>query len=398
MLTLPNGCSCSKISVHPKNWEKVNPDISADWYIHYRFYDPRQEKPKQVVIKGMNVYKTLPERRSATKALLDNEKDMLLNQGYNPFLKQLIPEQDRPGDEFQVHPNTPFIAALNKAKDRLIVTPRVKIGIKSIITGLEKAASQLGYRQLSISTITRRHIKALLDQCSHNTDRWSNNRFNTYRGYLMMLYKELVELEAAPLNPMHDISKKPVEEKIKKTLNAEQRTLIDNHLSAVFPAFHKFIHLFFHSGGRKTELLQLKPANVDLLKQQYTCVVKKGKRYRQVERTIKSIALPFWEFFLNGCPDGQFIFGPNFNPGQKPMGEDMPTKYWRKFIKQDLNIDIDFYSLKHLNTTEVVDALDERAAAALNAHQSTAMVIGIYDIKQKHRQHDRIKNINNKFA
>ncbi|MEJ7740594.1 MAG: hypothetical protein WKF97_24520 [Chitinophagaceae bacterium] len=37
--------------------------------------------------------------------------------------------------------------------------------------------------------------------------------------------------------------------------------------------------------------------------------------------------------------------------------------------------------LKHLNTTEVVDALSEEEAAKLNAHTSTAMVIEIYDVK-----------------
>jgi hypothetical protein len=80
------------------------------------------------------------------------------------------------------------------------------------------------------------------------------------------------------------------------------------------------------------------------------------------------------------------------------MAEDMPTKYWRLHVKEALKIPIDFYSLKHLNTAEVVDALDEAAAAKLNAHTSTAMVVSIYDVKQKDRQHNRLKDVGNNFV
>lgn len=395
MLSLPNGCRCSKLSVFPKNWEKGKPDLSKPWYITYRFYDPNRPKPKQVLIKGMNVFADLAERRSATALLLSNEKDLLFKKGYNPFVGRLITPQII---EHEISPQLPVVQAFRQTLKKLNVTPEVVKGINSVINGIEKAAGQLGYTDLPIETISRRHIKMMLEQCSINSKQWSNARYNSYRGYLMMLYKELVELEAAPANPIRDISKKQVLQKLKKTLSVSQRKAIDEHLLSVFPAFRNFIHLFFHSGGRKPELLQIKPSMIDLEAQKYRCLVKKGKSYREVERTIKTIALPYWKYFLDGCPTDYFLFGEKFKPALKPMGGEMPTRYWKRYVKEELSIDIDFYSLKHLNTSEVVDALDEKAAAELNAHTSTAMVVNIYDVKQKDRQHNRLKDVGNSFA
>lgn len=351
---------------------------------------------KLVFVKGMNEFKTLPERRQATETLLQNELRLLKEEGYNPITKVFNPPVY--SDQYEIEPTTLFIKALYQSLERLSIVPRTKVDLKSVIKAIDKASRQLGMYNTPIAGITRRHLKNILDQCCRNNSKLSNTRYNTYRGYLMMLFKELVELEAAPSNPLRDISKKPVTQKLKKVLTEEQRKRIDDHLAEAFPAFRNFVHLFFHSGGRMPELRQLKPSMVNLQKQTYRCIVKKRKQYTEVERTIKTIAVPFWQYFMANCPDDHFIFGPLLRPGIKPMGESMTSRYWQYYVKQDLGIDIDFYALKHLNTSEIVDALDEQAAAELNAHSSTAMVVSIYDVKQKGRQHNRLKDVGNGFV
>lgn len=321
MVTLPNGCYCSEFSVFPKNWKQSNASTKKDWYINYRFYDPTvtdgqgKIKPKQCIIKGMNRFKLLAERRQATQALMEEEMILLSGQGFNPITRQFMSGPVEPSD-YEISPSTAFIPALKKALEKLTVTNRVRIGIKSIITGMDKAAMQLRFSNIEISKITRRHIKMMLEQCGRNSKQWSAARYNTYRGYLMMLYKELVELEAVPGNPIRDISKKPVAKRIKEVLSAEDRKRVNDHLANEWPEFQHFVHLFFHSGGRKTELLQLKPGMVDLVNQKYKCVVKKRRQYEEVERTIKTIAIPYWEYFLKNCPDDHFLFGPLFKPGK----------------------------------------------------------------------------------
>jgi hypothetical protein len=53
MTILPNGCKCSALTVHPKNWNKKGAKTDTPWWITYRFYDG-EGKSKQVQIKGMN--------------------------------------------------------------------------------------------------------------------------------------------------------------------------------------------------------------------------------------------------------------------------------------------------------------------------------------------------------
>jgi hypothetical protein len=62
---LPNGLSIGSITVTPKNWQTKLAKINTNWFISYRFYDPSHAKPKQVMIKGMNYFKTLLERQTA---------------------------------------------------------------------------------------------------------------------------------------------------------------------------------------------------------------------------------------------------------------------------------------------------------------------------------------------
>jgi hypothetical protein len=80
------------------------------------------------------------------------------------------------------------------------------------------------------------------------------------------------------------------------------------------------------------------------------------------------------------------------------MVPDTITRRWQKWVKIGLNIQVDLYSLKHLNTTETVSMVGDRAAAQQNAHTTTAMVVGTYDVHRAQRQHEILKTVNNKFA
>jgi integrase len=403
MITLYNGCTATEPKVWPKNWKTKTASLKKEWYFWYRFYDPTvtgpngKIKPKLILCHGVHKYKILEQRQEAMEILLRRELIKLQERGYNPITDSyMINHQEEV--EGDILPETPFISALKAAASKLDVVHRTRRGILSVINGVEKAALQLRLLSTPICKITRKNIKQILERCEVSSKQWSNTRYNQYRAYLMMLYTELVEQEAVSGNPIRDISKRSVVQKIRPVPSDPDRIRIKKHLTLVHPQFYSFVQLFFHSGVRITELLSLKPSQIDLKRQIYRCIIKKGKKHREVERTIKSIAVPLWEEFLDGCPHDHYIFGAYFKPALKPMYPEVPSRYWKKYVKKGLGIEADFYSLKHLNTSEVVDMLDEQAAATLNGHTSTAMVVNIYDVKQKQRQHDRLKKITNKFA
>ena len=400
MVNLPNGCYCSQLSVHPQNWERSRPSLKSDWYIHYRFYDPlfkndpRYKKGKQRIIKaGINQFKTVEERQDAVRIVIRRELHYLQEEGFNPITGKFSGSGTMGCD---IHPGTPFIQALLQTLKRLQIDPATKVDVKSSLKYIGIAAIQLRYDQLGISDIKRRNIKLILDQCGRNRQ-LSPRRYNIYRAFLLMLFKELVELEAVEANPVHDISKMTETKKERVTLNNSQRQIIGEYLPEKDFDFWMFVNLFFHSGARTKELGPLKLEDVELNLQRYKVTIKKGKGVRTLWKTIKDIALPYWEFFLKKCKPGDFVFGSALKNRSLPLLTRWVGTRWQKLVKKELGIPVDFYSLKHLNTSEVVDALDEKAAADLNSHTSTAMVIGIYDVKQAKRKHDKLKGVANKF-
>ena len=91
MISLPNNCNCSELTVNPKNWKtcKISA-IARNWQIHYYFYDNSVNKRKFVLVKGMNKFKTLTERREATSQLIQNEITNLMDKGYNPISGKFV--------------------------------------------------------------------------------------------------------------------------------------------------------------------------------------------------------------------------------------------------------------------------------------------------------------------
>lgn len=401
MKALFEGCSRSEFTVTPSNWNTKKASIDRAWRITYRFYDPACNRPKQVAIRGMNSYAELPQRQAATKALIAQEKELLDDQGYNPITGQYMIEQEK--TDYPIHPDTPFIEALRAAfKFYKGVTGTLQ-DVQLTIDGIGKVAKKLRYDSKSISEIRRRHIRACLEGCFKENPKFTDKRFNKYRAWLLALYKILVEFEAVESNYVADIAKKKTVVAKRVILTLEQRKMIAKVLPERHPDFWRYVQIFFHAGARGTELRALKPGDVDLKNQTYTALVKKGAQWRQVTKVIKDIALPLWEEALELAGSDDYIFGSLFRPSKTKMGDDLASRYWKRLVKEELGIDVDFYTLKHLHTTEVIDALEgaENAvieAAAYNSHTTGAMVVQIYDVKQAERKHNKVKGLRNGFA
>ncbi len=77
-----------------------------------------------------------------------------------------------------------------------------------------------------------------------------------------------------------------------------------NNLWEVDPDYRHFIHIFFHSGGRKTEFVRLKVSDVNLERQDFKLLIKKGGQQNEVLKAIKNVVLDFWiEQLERSSPD-----------------------------------------------------------------------------------------------
>lgn len=413
MIQLPHGCKCSPLKVHPQNWNDAGASVKKDWYIYYRFHDPlfrnKYPKGKLVMVKGMNEYKTLAERRAVTKDLIKNELQNLQQFEFNPINGTMKQPEEPDISEYIIDPATPLCEALKAASERLKLARETHKDIRSVLKYFNQAAEQLRLHGKAIRDIKRRHVRMILDQIGKNKTAdpkasWTATTFNFYRGYLMIIFKVLVDHDIIETNPVKEIEKQKTVQKLRQTLTDEQREKVDRLLRARNYRLWRFMHIFFHSGSRIIEITRVKGSDVDLDRQEVNYFVKKGKQYRWVVRPIKDIALPLWKQAMVNCGPDDYVFSEGLQPGPKQIRAEQITRRWRLWVKtakddngKPLGIEADFYSLKHLNTTSLVEQVGISLAAKQNQH-TPAVLTKYYDVKGKDRELELLKKVSNTFV
>ena len=169
--------------------------MARNWHIQYYFYDTSIKKRKFVLVKGMNRFKTLIERREATTQLIENELHNLKDKGYNPITGKFLIEGFG-----SIEPSAGFIDALRKAYKLLKLEGTTMQDISSAINFFETAAKKLGFDRMEIQSVKRKHLRQVLDTIGELKKSFSAYSFNNCRAYLLMLYKKLLEEDAVDVN------------------------------------------------------------------------------------------------------------------------------------------------------------------------------------------------------
>lgn len=371
-------------TVKPANWDKLK-QIKEDWYIQYYFYTPDGESHYKIVKGGINRYKNLKERREYTKELLQSIVD-LLQSGYNPLTKTIIEADNTSEISSQTH----FIDAFYLAHKTINGTEKHKKEILYIIRRIEKVATGIEYMNLPIASLKRTHIKDILERMNLGDD-----MYNRVRNYISVIISELLEYDVLEYNFIRDIKKKKTVAKIREVLNDDDFTKVKYHLADHYPDFYRYLMIFFYSGSRSSELLNIKVSDVDIKNMEYRIMVLKGKKYFETTKVIIKSALPYWQKQLNGARADDYVFSKGLLPGANPIQPYQITKRWYRLVKKPLGITADFYSLKH----KFLDLLDEVYQGTENiakwhaAHTSDAMTNKVYLQTKKKRANEALKNL-----
>lgn len=404
-IRLPNGCWCSPLTVHPKNWQTGGErTLKSKWYVSYRFYDPKNlDKegnlvPKQRILKGMNELFSYRERLKATKLIIDSELTILLEQGYNPITEEFKPEVEF---EALLSSSTRLYKALSKAVETIDVAKTTRDEVKGVVKYVTKSIFSLKLTGLEVGETKIKHIRAILDNCANIKDVWNNNQFNNYRKCLNILFVELIEQGAIEHNPVREIKKRKWTEKIKTGIPSYDRRRIDCHLrKKKLTSFRLFLRIFFSSGARTTELLDIQRKHVNLNKQSFTVIIKKGKSYKQVEKTITNHAMRYWKLICRTAKQDDYLFSTGLVPGPNKIRPDQIKRRWATHVKSEkygLGLKYTFYELKHTHTTEVVNNNSDQHAAAMNSHTTLKLVHSVYDLNHDQRKHEELKKVKVSF-
>ena len=116
----------------------------------------------------MNRFKTLDERREATKQLIENELYQLREKGLSPITGNFTPIANN-----SIEPTTTFIDALRKVYGLLKIEGATKIDINSSIKFFEIAAQKTGFAKLEIQFVKRKHLMQMFEMLPTLKKSWS---------------------------------------------------------------------------------------------------------------------------------------------------------------------------------------------------------------------------------
>jgi integrase len=399
---LPNNCSIDGFKIAPADLS-----MNKRWFVYYTFYDPEYPNGFRRQIRGgINRFKNFKVRKEAAEELMKHEMAELLD-GFNPFKRKLIVPANS-----DVTPDTPFIQALQIAFKKIKGVKGTLVDIQSVIKGTAEAAEKLGIDQMPVKNVSRKYFKMIFEQCKYNP-RFSANRQNVYRKWLKKLYDELIEMEAVEVNPLVFIRKEKIVKKKRVMPTDDQREQISKYLKENYYNFWRAIQIFFASGSRETELMNVKIKDIDLKNQQCKYLVLKGKEAHEVTRPISDAVLELWQELVAESSDKEdYLFSYRLTPGPNKLSTEALSKRWKRHVKGSvksrskygkkfksvLEINVDLYALKYLNTTEIMEILDDtKEAMKLTAHTTEAMIVKIYDTKNKQRKDDKIKKVGSTF-
>lgn len=167
------------------------------------------------------------------KALIADHWKMLTELGYNPITKTF---SGHAGIDYDINADTPFLEAIKKTLPKLTVVDHTRRDIKSVVQSVEKAAMQLRFNTLTISQVSKKHIKLILEKIS-KTKELSAKRYNLYRSYLSSIFNELEEIEAVAANPVRSVKKLKEFKKLRVIPTPEQRKMIDDYIKEKMNVF-----------------------------------------------------------------------------------------------------------------------------------------------------------------
>jgi integrase len=286
---------------------------------------------------------------------------------------------------------------------------------------VDLSAQKLGIDKKPIKEISRKHFVAIFEQCEKDNSRFTKNRQNVYRKWLIKLYKILFKLEAVETNPLKDIEKEKITKNERILATYEQRTIINNYLRSNYYYLWRLMQIFFTSDARQIELYRVQKKHVNLKDQSCLYLVKKGQEERWIRRPIIDAALFLWQEILSECKsDEYYLFSIGMRPGVKQQNSEQFGRAWRRHVNgtlktkrkensrkkhvpvEKLNINVKLNSLRHQSITEMMDRLDKqynpvKEVSELTGHKSGKMIAKVYDLNFEERKNDKVKKLGGLF-
>ncbi|MGG5506692.1 MULTISPECIES: tyrosine-type recombinase/integrase [unclassified Myroides] len=399
---LPFDCSHTEVWVSPKNWKTLNSKKSLDlnWYVQCKFYDPlfKEKYPNGFQFrKRLNKFRTLEERKAAVEFYLE-EIPLMLAKGFNPITKKyMIKEEPKIVDPTKLSPEMMYLDAMELAFQKLKTSDSNRKEIRIAKNRFIKGAKELRLTETKIKNLEIPEVKEILDHLN-----LTDNYYNKFLVLLGSIFTELIEYGCVKFNHFKMFRKRKLQYTEREVLSKEDFKGIKQYLKINHYDFYRYSMIFFLSGARTTELMNLQVKDVDLINQEYKVIIKKGQQFTETKKVILKDALPLWkEVISESKNENDYLFAKGLKPGKTPINADQITRRWRRIVKNNyskesgIEITADFYSLKHLFLDSLDESIEdiENVSMLMASHTNPTITNKVYLVNKKQRQLDKLKDI-----
>lgn len=319
-----------------------------NWYVYYYYRDPDSNKMKKFIYKyGLNRFKTISERKHYAKQIVEALTE-LLESGYNPFLKEGLPT-----NTFESNKTYTLTEAVNyvlEQKSKRLKTASIK-DYNFRLGHFLDWCKKVGVHNNDVTSITKKHVIAFL-----NTLELSNTSVNNYKRALSAIFGYLSKEGIINANIAKELPTLKSKPKKNTPFTPKQIQTITKHLKQTDPYMVDFIKFVFYGFLRITEIIRLKPKNIDLENNVYRVETKSDVfKTKVLVPQLKDVVLKYMQ--QGKIYEDEYLFTNENKIKKWQATEKTKTDHFRKRFKK---------AKKHLGFNEHYGLYSFRHSAAID--------------------------------
>lgn len=358
-------------TVHQDNYTlPILKKNSKGWFVEFYFDNKRIRKSF-----NLNRIKDLDKRESEFNMYKKHLEAKLLS-GWNP------------NDVLEEEQKVTFEKAIDFAfeKVRANIRPTTLKAYRSFLKHILENDKYITYKDILIEDVKKKEVVAIVDDIEIKNKLTPNTR-NRIVTILKILFNVLVEKDLIEYNVVEKIKFKKTEKQKVKIPTPSEIKQIKEYLNKQMPGLWQFTFFLFQSGLRPNEIINIKLHMIDLDKR--IIIIPKEFVKTKVDRIVP-IDQPMFKWLekiqIQSYSKNSYLFGKlkvkrDFNRSTLEIGISSEimnrqniTHFWSLYVKEDLEIDVNIYSFKHLRANqELINNNNLEQAKTLFGHSNIDM-------------------------
>ena len=321
-------------------------DITKQWYVYFTCTDLIRKETKQFRYKlGINRVKEIRKRKKVAKESVEAIKDLLYNDGFNPFEKSVQ------GDKCMLLESLQDVLEIKYLTMRL----RSRQSYKHALDMLSKWMIEKGLLKMEVGDFQKKHAIEFVDWLQKEKS-YKGKTTNSTVGYLKTLFYMLVERDICKKNPFTAVKKLKEEDGKNVAFTPKEVERVTTYMKRVNIRLFYATQFVRYGFIRKTELTNLKVRNISLRNHTITIPAEVSKTGKHDCVTIpKSLEKIIIEMGLDHANPDHYIFGKGLETCNSKLRRTADISDAHREIIETLGMrhELIFYGWKHTGCVEL---------------------------------------------